>query len=432
VLFGGTLIWFCFDYLTFWFMNPGKAAETGFTNTIVAKAAFFTTLFVCSMMIGLNIRKGEPLVRLMEKTPDIRTPAIGFILTLMLFVLGISPFFLFTSEPWYTAIYHQFTSARGGHGVAWTVGRTGNVNYNWGGYVAQILQVGQVASVYAILWVILVGKNIVPRIIGVAIWGLWFMLGTGTGTRGEVVASMLPVVFAFFLKYSAAAAAYSKKISIRAYVVAGALLLITLLVVQFQITFRTKGFEGSSFQDISGKIQGNSMFSEGLMGYRLIPDKFTYFHNAFYVEGAIRPIPDTIFWFFISPMPRALWHSKPIDPAWKWYNEVVTGDPNGTEGTTIATGASGYWYIRYGPFGLIEGGILIGWLMSYGEMLFLRCNGRLNLLLFVLGWETWLFRGFRGFGFSDLDALLIGFAALSGMTVIANVFAGAAPQTESA
>jgi hypothetical protein len=258
------------------------------------------------------------------------------------------------------------------------------------------------------------------------------MLGTGTGTRGEVVASMLPVVFAFFLKYSAAAAAYSKKISIRAYVVAGALLLITLLVVQFQITFRTKGFEGSSFQDISGKIQGNSMFSEGLMGYRLIPDKFTYFHNAFYVEGAIRPIPDTIFWFFISPMPRALWHSKPIDPAWKWYNEVVTGDPNGTEGTTIATGASGYWYIRYGPFGLIEGGILIGWLMSYGEMLFLRCNGRLNLLLFVLGWETWLFRGFRGFGFSDLDALLIGFAALSGMTVIANVFAGAAPQTESA
>jgi hypothetical protein len=370
VLYAGSLVWFCFDYLTFWFMNPEKAAQTGFTNAIVAKAAFFTILFICSMMIGLNIRKGRFFVRLMEKTPDIRTSGIGFILVLILFVIGICPFFLFTSEPWYTAIYHQFTSGRGGHGVAWTVGRTGNVNYNWGAYVAQILQIGKVGSIYAILWVILVSKNILPRIVGVAIWLLWLLLGTGTGTRGEVIASMLPVVFAFFLKYSAIAAAYSKKISIRAYVIAGVLLLITLIVVQFQITFRNEGFLNKSLEDVKEKIEGNSMFSEGLMGYRLIPDRFNYFHNAFYVEGAIRPIPDTIFWFFVSPMPRALWHSKPIDPAWKWYNEVVTGDPNGTEGTTIATGASGYWFIRYGPFGLIEGGILIGWLMSYGEMLF--------------------------------------------------------------
>src|SRR6202041_2872716 len=123
-------------------------------------------LFICSMMIGLNIRKGEFLVRLMEKTPDIRTPGIGFILVLILFIIGISPFFLFTSEPWYTAMYHQFTAARGGQGVAWTVGRTGNVNYNWGGYVAQILQIGQVGSIYAILCVILVGRNIFQRIIG--------------------------------------------------------------------------------------------------------------------------------------------------------------------------------------------------------------------------------------------------------------------------
>jgi hypothetical protein len=432
VLYGGVLVWFCFDYMTLWFMHPDEASVAGFTNTIVAKAAFYTILFIVSMMIGLNIDKGQPLVRIMERTPDIRTPGIGFILTLILFVIGISPFFLFTSEHWYTAIYHQFTVGRGGHGPAWTVGRTGNVNYNWGGYVAQILEIGSVGSVYGILWVILVGKNIFQRIIAVAIWMLWLLLGTGTGTRGEVIASMLPVIFAFFLKYSAVAASYSKRISFKAYGAAGLLLLITLVVVQFQITFRGSGFLAGSVGGISGRIAGNDMFSEGLTGYRLIPDKFNYFHNAFNIEGAIRPLPDTVFWFFISPMPRALWHSKPIDPAWKWYNEVVTGDPNGSEGTTIATGASGHWFIRYGPFGVIEGGIMIGWLMKYGEMLFLRCNGRLNLLLFVLGWETWLFRAFRGFGFADLDALYIGFGALCGLTLVANVFAGEPAQTESA
>jgi hypothetical protein len=430
VLYGGSLVWFCFDYLTFWFMKPEQAAATGFTNEVVAKAAFFTILFIASMMIGVNIRKGEPLARLMQRTPDIRTPGTGFILVLILFAIGASPFLLFTSEPWYTAMYHQITAGRGGQGVAWTVGRTGNVNYNWGAYVAQILQVGQVGSIYAILWVVLVGRNVFLRIIGVLIWVLWLMLGTGTGTRGEVIASMLPAIFAFFVKYSAVAAAYAKRISIRAYVAAATLLLVTLVFVQFQITFRNTGFLGGSLEAISGKIEGNSMFSEGMLGYRLIPDRFYYFHNAFYVEGAIRPIPDTVFWFFISPMPRALWTSKPIDPAWKWYNEVVTGDPNGTEGTTIANGASGYWYIRYGPIGVIEGGIMIGWLMTYGEMVFRRCNGRLNLLLFALGWETWLFRSFRGFGFPDLDALLVGYVALSALTVVANIFVGAPAQTE--
>jgi hypothetical protein len=433
VLFGGTLVWFCYDYLSFWFMQPQRAEETGFTNDIVAKSAFYTILFVASMMIGVNIRKGQFFVRLMERTPDIRAPWIGFVLSLTLFAIGISPFFLFTSEPWYTAMYHQFTEGRGTHGlVAWTVGRSGNVNYNWGAYVAQILQIGQVGSIYAILWVILVGRNIIQRLIGAGIWVVWLLLGAGTGTRGEVIASMLPVIFAFFVKYSATAAEHAKRVSIRAYVLASVILMVTLIIVQYQVTFRTQGFVGSSLGEVSAKIAGNSMFSEGLTGYRLIPDKFNYFENAYYVEGAIRPIPDTIFWFFVSPMPRALWHSKPIDAAWKWYNEVVTGDPNGTEGTTIATGASGYWFIRYGPFGLIEGGILIGWLMAYGEMLFRCCNGRLNLLLFVLGWETWLFRAFRGFGFADLDALLIGFIALSALTVVANLFAGARGQTQSA
>ena len=44
----------------------------------------------------------------------------------------------------------------------------------------------------------------------------------------------------------------------------------------------------------------------------------------------------------------------------------MTGSDN-IQGTTISHGLVGHWYFPYGWAGVIEGGLLFGWLLVVGE-----------------------------------------------------------------
>jgi hypothetical protein len=430
-LYGGCLVWFCYDYMANWFI-AGSSALTlaGVTYSTLAKASFYTIMYAMFMSVGLNFKKPLWPEKLMLKTPEAKSANGQLMIILLAFAFGISPFFVFTAEPFYLAIWHQFLAGRSGTGPKWIVGRTGNLNFSYGGYVAQILQVGQAGGILAVLYAILLAKRGFEKAVSWAIWLLWLLLGIGGGSRGDVIECMLPPLTAFFLKYQSLVVVHFRRISVRAYLGAGFILLLTLAIVQFQITYRNTGYDLASFADIKAHIEGNSMFSESLTGFNLIPDHVDFSYNRFGVQGYLWALPDQLFCCIISPMPRALWTSKPVDPAWSWYNKVVTGyEASGTEGTTVATGGTGTWYIRYGAGGVIEGGILVGWLMAFGERLLRHCTGRLNLFLFVLGWETWLFRAFRAFIYVDLDGLLVGFTVLCVLTIFLNLFSG--PNTHS-
>ena len=150
------------------------------------------------------------------------------------------------------------------------------------------------------------------------------------------------------------------------------------------------------------------MFSEGLLGYKLIPEAEKHFYDTMPGMTLIRPMPQTIYWFMVGPIPRAFWTTKPIDPVWEWYNFAFTGGRHSTGGTTISQGLVGYWYFRYGIPGIIQGGILLGWLMLIAERALQTSAGKPMRVLFSLAFLTWLFRVFRGFNFNDLYPLIIG------------------------
>jgi len=50
--------------------------------------------------------------------------------------------------------------------------RTGNLNYSWGAYVAQLMQIGEVGGIVAIIYAILIARTWTTRLIGLFIW--WF------------------------------------------------------------------------------------------------------------------------------------------------------------------------------------------------------------------------------------------------------------------
>lgn len=421
VLFGGVLIWYCQDYFTHWFLADFNNPVVPVSAAVVAKAAFWHMLFITMMVVGLNIQKGRWMQRLVLCIPE-PGKKLYFLIMMGMFAIGICPFFLFVSEPFYLAMYHAMFSASVG-GPAWTVFRTGNLNYSWGGYVAQILQVGQVGGVFAIMYAILVARRWIPRLIAVAIWVFWVMLAYQTDRRGNVAFEMLPAVGFLFIKYQAQAAALFKRFSLKSYMIAGLVAFMTLIIVQVQGSFRGVGLGKATLSGLDlTKNQGNTMFSEGLIGYSLIPDVHDFFRGSHPLEGLVRPIPDSIYDLIIGVIPRALWHDKPVDDLWAWYNSTYIGSGNGQSGTTISKGLVGTWYFNYGFCGVIEGGLLLGWLMSVSERALQHSDGKPIGILMSLGLATWIFRLYRDWIFIDLYPLLIGGVVLWILVKLASPF----------
>jgi hypothetical protein len=351
--------------------------------------------------------------------PEPRSRNVFFFMVLLTQIIGlIIPYAGFTAEPFFTAIYHALTTDRGATAPLFTVGRSGNANYLWGGYVAQLIQIGGVGGVLAAYCVIFLRQGIIKNIICFAIWALWLFIGFGTGARGEVVFMMLPVVCFLFIRFNVTAHEYIKRFNFLAYATAAVAVIFAVCLVQIEIRFRGVGYEQADLGDVSyTNIQGNHMFSEGLTGFVWIPARHKYFYDDFPGETILLPIPDFIYYFVLHPIPRALWWHKPIDPANSWYNDVYmggSGDNGGkVEGITISKGLAGSWFFRFGIPGLIEGGLFWGWLMGCTERIVLNSNGKTLPLLAALCMATWIFRCYRDVTFAEFYEFAIGIALMS-------------------
>jgi hypothetical protein len=207
------------------------------------------------------------------------------------------------------------------------------------------------------------------------------------------------------------------------------------VVIQFQGTFRGSegGYNAADWSKLElTKNQGNTMFSEGLLAYGQIVETLPFFYaKDFPGEGAIFAIPHTAFNLVIGMIPRALWHDKPVDALWQWYNREYTGIGNGTEGTTISHGLVGSWYFKYGLGGMIEGALLVGWLMGISERALQHSEGKPIGILMSLGFAVWIFRTYRDFIFIDLYGLVLGAITLYIVIRVMKPLLSGSPQQSS-
>jgi hypothetical protein len=426
ILFGGALVWLSHDYFANWFGSSfTDATYMVFRASVVAKAAYFNCLFVGIMSIGLLIQRGRWMQRIIMSMPEPNNPNFYFWLMIGMQCIGIGSFAVFAKGSFLVAVAHVWTAPFFGQGVDWTVGRSGNLNYNWGGYVSQLLQIGQTGGVVAAVYALLVARRMPLKILAWTIWAFWVFFGYSGGRRGEMVFMFLPVAFLLYLKYQALASGNRPRHSLRAYITAGTVIFVLLVIVQFEGTYRDTGLSNGELSAVNlTASQGNTMFSEGLPGWALIPDQQDYYYDRLPGEAAVRLIPDQIVNFFVGAFPRALWPNKPVDPVWEWYNVLVTHDASGRVGTTISTGLAGHWYFRYGLAGIVEGGLLMGWILAVSERALQESAGRPMTILLSLGIMTWLFRCFRDFIYIDLYGLLIGAAAFALLCKIVNQVSG--------
>jgi hypothetical protein len=418
VLFGGAMVWYIQDYYSNWFNVNFQTSFTGYSAAVVAKAAFGTTLFMFAAAMGLLLPPWRKLTNLTLKIPEPASNKAYFVAIVVTFLVGIIPYVFFTRESIWISLWKGMTSMRTGNGPEFTTGRTGNYNYSWGGYLAQVEQIGTTGGVLAAFYVLMIPGKGLSKWISILIWTFWAALSFGGGSRGEFLFSVLPVAVLIFLKYMVVAADRLKKFSTRAILYSAIFLFFTLFVVQIQGSFRNSGLENA---DVLGnnifQNQGNAMFSSGLLGYQYFGASFPFARDSFPGATYIRAIPDVAFRFAIGWIPRVLWHDKPgIDATGQWYNRMISGgtaantDENSgmVTGGTVTPSVAGGAFINYGFPGVLETGLLFGWFCKLAEeILWINLRRPLSVM-FALGIAAWLFRCFRDLTPQDLYPLLIG------------------------
>jgi hypothetical protein len=415
LIYGGVLVWFCHDYMTNWFGRDFGDPSLHIPVHVVAKAAFYHALFVDVMLLVFR----RPFMRWAEKlvvaVPEPSTPQFYVVALIAIMAVGMSPFVLFVNEPLYSALWKTVTLRE--DQVAWTVGRTivgraANLNYSWGGYVAQILQIGMIAGVLGAAYAILEAKTWAGRIFGLSLWLFWVLYCFNTYRRGDMAFMVIPAMGFLYYRYQVLASGYLKRAGWKAYALVAVVGLTLILVIQYQISVRS----GETLQ--AGQVfeaRGNTMFSEGIKAWAIFGEdggKDYYSSDDFFGASIVEPIPMTAWWFGIDWIPRALWTTKPIDQFAAWYNDLISGEHLGMGGTTVSGGAVGQWYFRYGPAGVIEGGLMYGWLMGVCERALRRAKGRPIGVLFAFCFATFLFRAYRDLWFHLLYPVMIGGVAL--------------------
>jgi hypothetical protein len=435
LIYGGILIWFCHDYASNWFNHdytrfnkwyPGLDATIG--PEVVGRAMFYHCLFIEMMVIAFRFPVLRSLERVVTGVPEPANDGFYFGLVVGLLVLGSSSF-IFTKE------FPLISMARAGlwflpgiGPVQWTVGRT-NLATSWGAYVAQLIQVGQVGGIMAAVYALLVARSTMAKAFGWFVWAYWLSFSMAGERRGEIAFMALPVAGIVFLKFQSLRDP-SQRLRNMKWMVATALVTAGAWVaVEYQSADRSISGQFHLFQ-----AAGNTMFSEGLNTWQIIPSRHGFAYDSVVGEAIVRPVPDTVWLLVTGPIPRMIWPGKPVEQFALWYSAYISHDNRGVtsgglEGTTISSGAVGYWYFRYGPPGVIEGGLIYGFMMGLAERSLRRAQGRPMKVMFALAFAAFLFRCYRDLWWHNLYPMLIGGVVLYAM--IKFVF-GARPDGDDA
>lgn len=184
----------------------------------------------------------------------------------------------------------------------------------------------------------------------------------------------------------------------------GAVVLLIVLVMQFQYAFRTAGWgevEAVSAEDLS-QVDVTGQFNALLFAEHLVPATHDYF-----MEPA-----ET--YFLIHWIPRKVWPDKPIMESWAFYNEsYVRGGWYNVTPSVI-----GQFHLNWGVYGVIFIGVWLGLLASAADRLLLSVNvERQCAVVVVIGmFYAFIISSFRFYSPIYFAYFLFGLVAMLAVT----------------
>lgn len=254
---------------------------------------------------------------------------------------------------------------------------------DWSAFSAHMVYFGYTVPALAVLLGLRSGFLRPYTITSFAFAAIIIALNSQGGGRRIIGVLILSALFCWLIE--------TRKLTARRTAIAVLGVIALLIVMQLMLVYRNIGF---------GEI-GTPM------------DSWGYFHvdgNFIVIAYLLEFVPTTypfvgwdyVLWAIVRPIPRVFWPGKPVDGGFDLAE--VLGVPH----TSIAISIAGEFYLSYGLFGSIIGGLVYGRMASLVNGLLEDPRPNLNpvfpsLLL------VWLFVGVR----SMLEIMLLGYVLLA-------------------
>lgn len=434
----GIPLWFIWDYWQLWStLGPGGTntyikAFSGDPQVIalasVAHFVFFTTGTIALGMIRL-----KPMATLITRIPQPRNMNTLFWMVVILFLMSLIPYFFFTKGTWYDAIWSKFTGFRASDNP-FTVGRTGRLNTSWGAYILYLLKLLPLAGLIGAFYAIFYTRSVFKLAVCWFIYVFALAEAFGTGTRSHVLAMAAPLLGMVFIYYNATMLGWWRRMTPqrgRAIVICILIAGCAYLMMQIQGYNRRGSVAEISMARVElADPRDNTMFSHSLPLFERIPADRPPFYSRIPGETWVRPFPDVVIDFFYGLIPRALWPSKPPDAAIDWANTIKGGAKGfGQKGATMSAGVVGWFWLRYGWSGAIQGGLIFGLLLSIIDQAIWRSRAKPLTLIFALAIAQFMFRSFRDLRWIQFYQTLIAIIVYCMIVFTYNFFFGQPAQT---
>lgn len=159
------------------------------------------------------------------------------------------------------------------------------------------------------------------------------------------------------------------------------LAVITSIILIFQINFRSSGNLDDGFSRsiaVGSELNRELAFIASHYG-----EKEEFIVSNDIISSTILPIYDTIILLITNPIPRILWKEKPIDESYAPYNYLRVGSSGFEQDTNITPTVPGRFYMKYGLIGVMEAGILVGFLWSWTNIYIRKYKKEPILLLTI-------------------------------------------------
>jgi oligosaccharide repeat unit polymerase len=395
ILAAGFIVWYAFPAFVSYFFLDYQLDYSVYdlvNNELIIQAVALLSLFLVTSVITINIF-GAPL----HVTPNAQPPAkprLIFGLALISFAVGMAPYILFGDS--LTEIVGAIIQSR-------AIEKPWAQATNLGDSVSPFTYLASSAFIASafLLWFVAWDKRLSRRIrltaFGVALLGT-VIIFFDQGTRSAVALVIVPILIMIMLDLW-------RRSRIRAIVVGTCMVLGVVLLLQFQVLYRTT-YTRTSAPDLLGEnlstLGGTTdYFRETLFAVHLVPTYHDYFRES------------AILQFVISPFPRFLWPDKPISELVRFYTLSRWGVDILQESGNTFPGLVGQYYMSWGWFGPIIIGLLFGWLTAQIDKTLVSEQVKNDLYLFGLELMliVWLFLSFRilspGFFYPILVAGLV-------------------------
>ena len=357
----------------------GKSFPSAFAEIDNNYVSNKTGVIVCVYCISFFI--GNFLFELKKRNKQTKkeTKKLYFSKRLIaLFVtVGISPFFFYGSGDLVSNFLLNILARTSGY-VAFSSGGLANEN------PLLILFIQILPAITIILGITVIKLRGYKRLITLIIMLIMMLLFISLGGRGGVVFVFSSILF-YYIYQNESNYFPIKKILL--------FLVFIISILFYQINSRE-----FNQNDSRSALDGSSLNKELAFISENYDEKVRFTDSDNIFKSILYPIPETLILLITNPIPRILWKNKPFDKSFGDYNQLRLGTTGYLTGSNITPTIPGRYYLKYGLIGVLEIGLLIGFLWSYiNNKIYLNLNQKGLLLLIPISLSITFFVSARDY-----------------------------------